>query len=522
MGELNSRSPRSLSNRGLIVRLSLAVWGTGQDQAAIIKRQMQLLLPTISTFLDVDDLADIGELETYVDQTAVMLLFLSRGYLLSKNCLREIRASRERDKAVCLVHEAQVERGGAPIEQLVGECPDDLVPYVFGNRFPITWHRIHDLQLVSLKMIAVHVISNCTDLGKRKEFLRRPTGLSDISKFLDTGSEEYGLAKKKFGALTGSAKSDSSTDNAGVKEIEEAFDAEDPGAPAGAERATRFSVQSEEQRRTRSTRRTKAAHEMTIDDIVIDDEITAKPLVFPSQVVLWPSPNNPGAADVCAQLCRQLCNVGELRERTFRQQNVERLTRMRGSVMDLREGVGSKMRGSAASLLKHVRTGKLPELGRQASAEASERSKRWEAMQGPEGDDPQGLQRSGSRGTFASSRAPETKKKNSTLGRGRASTSRNQVVIAGRRPPTALGSDDSTHASILEAFAGGRDTGPDATMMLLYLTNQTFVGEEGETFAEEARAAPSIPENRPPHASTRLAHVSPLRCARCATRTCRS
>ena len=40
------------------------VWGSGQDQAAVIKRQLQLCLPGVSVFLDVDDLNDISALET--------------------------------------------------------------------------------------------------------------------------------------------------------------------------------------------------------------------------------------------------------------------------------------------------------------------------------------------------------------------------------------------------------------------------------------------------------------------------
>ena len=32
------------------------IWSTGQDQCAIIKRQLQLLLPGVIVFLDVDDL----------------------------------------------------------------------------------------------------------------------------------------------------------------------------------------------------------------------------------------------------------------------------------------------------------------------------------------------------------------------------------------------------------------------------------------------------------------------------------
>jgi hypothetical protein len=48
---------------GCCVRRS-HIWGTGQDQCANIKRQLCLLLPGVSVFLDVDDLQDIGELET--------------------------------------------------------------------------------------------------------------------------------------------------------------------------------------------------------------------------------------------------------------------------------------------------------------------------------------------------------------------------------------------------------------------------------------------------------------------------
>ena len=39
------------------------IWSTGQDQNATIKRQLCLLLPGVSVFLDVDDLKSIGELE---------------------------------------------------------------------------------------------------------------------------------------------------------------------------------------------------------------------------------------------------------------------------------------------------------------------------------------------------------------------------------------------------------------------------------------------------------------------------
>jgi len=36
------------------------IWSSGQDQAALIKRQLQLLLPGVDVFLDVDDLVKIS------------------------------------------------------------------------------------------------------------------------------------------------------------------------------------------------------------------------------------------------------------------------------------------------------------------------------------------------------------------------------------------------------------------------------------------------------------------------------
>ena len=67
------------------------VWSTGQDQCAVIKRSIQHLLPTVSVFLDVDDLEEIGKLESYIDASASVLIFLSKGYFASRNCIREAK-----------------------------------------------------------------------------------------------------------------------------------------------------------------------------------------------------------------------------------------------------------------------------------------------------------------------------------------------------------------------------------------------------------------------------------------------
>lgn len=57
------------------------IWGTGQDQCATIKRQLCLLMPDVSIFLDVDDLESIDLLEEYIDSSAVVAIFVSKGYV---------------------------------------------------------------------------------------------------------------------------------------------------------------------------------------------------------------------------------------------------------------------------------------------------------------------------------------------------------------------------------------------------------------------------------------------------------
>ena len=133
------------------------VWGTGQDQCATIKRQLCILLPGVSIFLDVDDLRDIGELETYVDKSAVCMLFVSKGYFVSKNCLREAVCALELEKPLALVHDPV--RGGAALDFIMNEeCPARLLSPIFDNRSIIMWHRIADFQLVSLKLLAEQML----------------------------------------------------------------------------------------------------------------------------------------------------------------------------------------------------------------------------------------------------------------------------------------------------------------------------------------------------------------------------
>ena len=61
------------------------VWASGQDQCATIKRQLRIMLPGASIFLDVDDLKSIDALEQYVAQSSVVMIFASKGYFNSKS-----------------------------------------------------------------------------------------------------------------------------------------------------------------------------------------------------------------------------------------------------------------------------------------------------------------------------------------------------------------------------------------------------------------------------------------------------
>ena len=127
------------------------IWGTGQDQCATIKRQLSLLLTGVSVFLDVDDLEDIGALEEYIEKTAVIMIFVSKGYFKSKNCLREVRGTLEKKKPLSLVHDPV--RGGAPLKDIMDdECPPEYYNDIFKemgkDRAVIIFHRIRDFQVV--------------------------------------------------------------------------------------------------------------------------------------------------------------------------------------------------------------------------------------------------------------------------------------------------------------------------------------------------------------------------------------
>ena len=176
-------------------------WSSGQDQCSVIKRQLQLLLPGIKVFLDVDDrefhprgqptqpraqvshsvprpvlsfspfcvctVDDNSRLEEYVSTSQCTLTFLSKGYFFSRRCNRELQAALALEKPLCLVHEADVKHGGSPLDSLRNDCPESMRSLFFRleeegggqpEREVISWLHTSAFQLVSLRMIAKTIL----------------------------------------------------------------------------------------------------------------------------------------------------------------------------------------------------------------------------------------------------------------------------------------------------------------------------------------------------------------------------
>ena len=146
------------------------IWSTGQDQNAAIKLQLQLMLPQIPIFLDVDDLEDTAALERYVAESAVVNMFLSKGYLQSRNCLREVKAVVDQKKPYVFVHEANESKGGAPLDELKNELrSDELRAGLFDGRQATVWHRAAEFQLVTLRFVTEQLLLHSPAYAGRTE-----------------------------------------------------------------------------------------------------------------------------------------------------------------------------------------------------------------------------------------------------------------------------------------------------------------------------------------------------------------
>ena len=87
------------------------VWGDAQDQMRIIKQRLVEMLPDIAVFLDVDDLEEIGDLEGYIERTERILVYCSKAYFKSKNCMRELVSAAKMGKEIIALVDLDASKG---------------------------------------------------------------------------------------------------------------------------------------------------------------------------------------------------------------------------------------------------------------------------------------------------------------------------------------------------------------------------------------------------------------------------
>jgi hypothetical protein len=96
--------------------------------------------------LDVNDLESIDALESYVQESAVVLILLgSTKYFESPHCHREVAAAKTSELPLILLHDSDPVKNGSPLDELRDACPLELREFVFGGdvaRPVVPWHRI--------------------------------------------------------------------------------------------------------------------------------------------------------------------------------------------------------------------------------------------------------------------------------------------------------------------------------------------------------------------------------------------
>ena len=109
-----------------------------------------------------------------VEKTATIMIFVSKGYFKSTNCLREADCTVAQNKHIALMHDPV--KGGATLDFIKeNECPERLLKPIFTcpdgatPRKVVTWHRIKDFQLVSLKLLTEQMLLGCATYANLPE-----------------------------------------------------------------------------------------------------------------------------------------------------------------------------------------------------------------------------------------------------------------------------------------------------------------------------------------------------------------
>ena len=125
------------------------VWSTGQAKTHAIARKLQLLLPTLKVWLDVDSLNDEAMLEDAVKSAAFFFLYYCEGYFKSINCRREIYAAVKMNKPIIVVFSGDESIQGVLREECTQYCDNEkigsILPSLLGTNSrnsidgPVQW-----------------------------------------------------------------------------------------------------------------------------------------------------------------------------------------------------------------------------------------------------------------------------------------------------------------------------------------------------------------------------------------------
>ena len=137
------------------------VWHTGQGKTHAIVRKLQLHVPGIRVWLDVDDLENIGMLEKSVANCVVVVIFYSKGYFESRNCRRELYAAVEQNKPILVLYDGQDGTVEEMKERCRKYCTDTMTPAAVLERFStaehILWLSAKYYSTESMKLVSKHI-----------------------------------------------------------------------------------------------------------------------------------------------------------------------------------------------------------------------------------------------------------------------------------------------------------------------------------------------------------------------------
>jgi len=163
-------------------------WSTGQDAMRGLKELLREVLPGISVFLDVDDLAEVRKLGQHINESLVIVVFLSKGYFRSLATMREFiealalqyrrelehrafnrgRSRTEAPRSIVLVRESASEKleNSLSSDQMNAELDQAGIQY---GKMPSLLQKARNIVVESLKEMRKPKLPRLSELLRTKQ-----------------------------------------------------------------------------------------------------------------------------------------------------------------------------------------------------------------------------------------------------------------------------------------------------------------------------------------------------------------